>query len=221
MEAVLPLQAVWVTQPWAGPTGLAILTGFTEYDRMQAQPSGDDAGEASFEAMIEAIARTRDRGAFAALFLHFGPRIKAYLVRQGSDAATAEELVQETMATLWRRADSFDPALSGAATWVFTIARNKRIDRLRRERRPELDPDDPTLVADEAGVEAIAIGRQGGERLRRAVADLPHEQAELVRLAFFEDNPHSAIADRLGLPLGTVKSRLRLALARLRRVVEE
>ncbi|MFO1060961.1 MAG: sigma-70 family RNA polymerase sigma factor [Dongiaceae bacterium] len=188
---------------------------------MQAEPLSDGADEASLEAMIEAIARERDRSAFAALFRHFGPRIKAYLTRQGCDGATAEELVQETMVTLWRRADSFDPALSGAATWVFTIARNKRIDRLRRERRPELDPDDPIFVVDETGVEATAIGREGGERLRRAVAALPREQAELVRLAYFEDNPHSAIAARLGLPLGTVKSRLRLALARLRRVVEE
>lgn len=188
---------------------------------MQAEASGLGAGEAGFETMIQAIARHRDRAAFAALFRHFGPRVKAYLLRQGCDAATAEELVQETMVSVWRRADSFDPALSGASTWVFTIARNKRIDRLRRERRPELDPDDPTLAGDERGVEAAAIGRQGSERLRRAVSGLPQEQAELIRLAFFEDNPHSAIAARLGLPLGTVKSRLRLALARLRRVVEE
>jgi RNA polymerase sigma-70 factor (ECF subfamily) len=190
-------------------------------EAMQAEASRLGAGAAGFETMIQAIARDRDRAAFAALFRHFGARIKAYLLRQGCDAATAEELVQETMVSVWRRADSFDPALAGASTWVFTIARNKRIDRLRRERRPELDPDDPSLAGDEAGVEAAAIGRQGSERLRRAVSRLPQEQAELIRLAFFEDNPHSAIAARLGLPLGTVKSRLRLALARLRRVVEE
>jgi RNA polymerase sigma-70 factor (ECF subfamily) len=227
MEAVQTLQAVWVTQfaGWARlratATALVLGNGFLEYRRMQAEPHSRAAAEASPEAMIEAIARDRDRAAFAALFRHLGPRIKAYLTRQGCDGPTAEELVQETMVTVWRRADSFDPALSSAATWVYTIARNKRIDRLRRERRPELDPDDPTFVPEEAGAEAAAIGRQGSERLRRAVAALPREQEELVRLAFFEDNPHSAIAARLGLPLGTVKSRLRLALARLRRAVEE
>ena len=203
------------------PTALAVLTGFPEYGRMQAEPLSDGADEASLEAMIEAIARDRDRSAFAALFRHFGPRIKAYLMRQGCDGATAEELVQETMVMLWRRADSFDPALSGAATWVFTIARNKRIDWLRRERRPELDPNDPLLVPDQPGAEQSLGASQEAALIRRALASLPPEQAEVIRLAYFEDKVHTTIAAETGTPLGTVKSRLRLALQRLAGLLKE
>jgi RNA polymerase sigma-70 factor (ECF subfamily) len=161
------------------------------------------------------VAETRDRAAFVLLFGYFAPRLKGYLVRLGSDVGTAEELVQDVMLTVWQRAGSFDPAQAGVATWVYTIARNRRIDRLRRERQPELDPADPLWVPDLPDQAAAAAER---ERRVRAVLDrLPEEQAALVRLAFFEDRPHSQIAEATSLPLGTVKSRIRLALARLRR----
>jgi RNA polymerase sigma-70 factor (ECF subfamily) len=177
--------------------------------------------ERQFADLMTRVARARDRDAFAALFGHFAPRVKAYLMRLGTDDASAEELTQEVMLTVWRRADAFDPTLAGVGTWVFTIARNKRIDRVRRERRPELDPDDPALTpeppvgADQA-VEAVEIGG----RLRRAVASLPDEQRELLVMAFFEDKSHRAIAATTRLPLGTVKSRIRLALLRLRSALE-
>ncbi|MBI3514800.1 MAG: sigma-70 family RNA polymerase sigma factor [Proteobacteria bacterium] len=171
--------------------------------------------------LIGRIARHRERDAFVALFDHFAPRIKAYLVRLGSDDANAEELTQEVMLAVWRRAASFNPSLAAVSTWVFTIARNKRIDRLRRERRPEIEPDDPALVPEPETPADVALeAAQTGGRLRAAIADLPGEQQQLLLMAFFEDKSHSAIAAETRLPLGTVKSRIRLALIRLRGTLE-
>jgi RNA polymerase sigma-70 factor (ECF subfamily) len=165
-----------------------------------------------------AIARDRDRAAFGLLFGQIAPRLKAYLVRSGAAASQADELVQEVMLMVWHRADSFDPAQSAATTWIFTIARNKRIDAIRRDRRPEFDPNDPALVPDRAPAADRSIETaQESARLRDAILKLPAEQAELLRLAYFEDQPHTMIAQQSGLPLGTVKSRLRLAMGRLRR----
>jgi RNA polymerase sigma factor (sigma-70 family) len=178
--------------------------------------------EPSAEDLIERVARGGDREAFAELFRRFAPRIKSYLRRLGCDLAEAEELAQETMVMVWRRAASFERSRAGATTWLFTIARNKRIDALRRERRPELDLEDPALVPDPApSAETPLLMRDRGRQLAAALAELPPEQAELVRLAYFDDQSQSEIAARRQLPLGTVKSRLRLALARLRRVLDD
>jgi RNA polymerase sigma-70 factor (ECF subfamily) len=168
------------------------------------------------------VARDRDRAAFAELFRHFAPRIKTYLMRVGADPALAEELTQEAMIMVWQHADRFDPDQASVGTWIFTIARNKRIDALRREGRPSIDPTDPTLVPTppESAEERIA-GTEAAIRVRRALRALPAEQAELVRMAYFDDQSHGAIAARTRLPLGTVKSRLRLALQRLRRLLED
>lgn len=183
-----------------------------------AQGGSGPLDESSLNRLIQAIATDRDRSAFAALFGHFGPRIKAYLMRRGSDAGAAEEVVQEVMVTLWRRAETFDARQANASTWVFTIARNKRIDMMRRERRPEIDPEDPALVPAENGNAEDRVERaQDAARLRGAMASLPAEQKDLLTMAFFEDKPHSTIAAESGLPLGTVKSRIRLAMARLRK----
>lgn len=182
--------------------------------------SGDAASP--FDALVEAVGTARDRHAFKALFDHFAPRVKAYLMRLGCQPGQAEEIGQEVMVTVWRRAETFDAAQATASTWIFTIARNKRIDAVRRERRPELDPNDPMLVpaSEPLADEAMSAG-QDAEHVRRAMRDLPEEQKELLRLAYFEDKAHSAIAEQTGLPLGTVKSRLRLALGRLRKSLKE
>ena len=183
-------------------------------------PAADTA--ASLDDLLLAVGRTRDRAAFAVLFHHFAPRLKAYLRRLGSDAQGAEELVQEVMLLVWRRAETFDPAQASAATWVFTIARNRRIDALRREQRPEIDPNDPALTPDPAEPADRALETaQAQDRLQAALRELPPEQADLLRLAYFEDKPHSVISSERGLPLGTVKSRLRLALDRLRKALRE
>jgi RNA polymerase sigma factor (sigma-70 family) len=162
------------------------------------------------------IAATRDRQKFAQLFEYYAPRMKAYLMRQGTDGTSAEELAQEAMLIVWRKAESFDPAKASAATWIYTIVRNLRIDALRKMRRPEFDVDDPAFVPDppQRPDEAM-VSDQLERRVKEALKTLPEEQAVVVRLSFFEDKPHGEIATELSLPLGTVKSRLRLAMRRL------
>jgi RNA polymerase sigma-70 factor (ECF subfamily) len=165
-------------------------------------------------ALIARVATLRDRAAFAALFDHFAPRVKAYLIRLGAAPNLAEDVAQEAMLSLWRKAHLYDPAKASASTWVFTIARNQRIDQIRRERRPQIDPDDPLSEVPQA--DDGLFWRQNEGRLRAALRDLPPDQARVIELSFFADHPHSEIADELNIPLGTVKSRLRLAMARLR-----
>lgn len=157
----------------------------------------------------------QDRAAFAALFAHFAPRIKGFLMKSGSEAALAEECAQDVMVTVWHKAHLFDPARASAATWIFTVARNRRIDLLRRQRRPEPEelPWGPEAEPDQA--DALAL-KQESARLRLAVKSLPETQRALIEQAFFGDLTHSQIAARSGLPLGTIKSRIRLALGRLR-----
>jgi RNA polymerase sigma-70 factor (ECF subfamily) len=172
--------------------------------------------------LIAAIATRQDRAAFQALFLHFAPRLKSLMLRMGASPAQAEELAQETMLAVWRKAHLFDPALGGASAWIFSIARNLRVDSARRDQRlgaMQLDPSD----APEAppGPEHIALERQLNERVRKALAALSQEQLQVIMMSFFEDRAHSEISDHLDLPLGTVKSRLRLAMRRLRHLLDD
>ena len=156
------------------------------------------------------------------MFDHYAPRVKAYLSRLGASDSLAEDLVQEVMLTVWRKAGSYDASKAGVGTWIFTIARNLRIDALRRERRPALDPDDPRFAADPAPGpdEEIATLRKEVQ-VRTAVHKLPEEQAKVVTMAFYEGKSHGQIAAELALPLGTVKSRLRLAFRRVRGAMGE
>ncbi len=168
-----------------------------------------------WEAMILRIRDHQDQAAFAALFRHFAPRVKGFLMKSGAEATQAEECAQDVMATLWRKAHMYDPARASAATWIFTIARNRRIDLLRRERRPE--PEDLGWGPEaDPPAEDVAVLKQESEILHQALSDLPEAQADLIRQAYFGDLSHREIADRTGLPLGTIKSRIRLALDRLR-----
>ncbi len=166
---------------------------------------------------LAAVAARQDRDAFAALFGHFAPRVKSYLLRLGADPVTAEDLAQETMLAVWRKAAQFDPVKADASTWIFTIARNLRIDALRRERHPEIGETDPSLVPE--ALPAADDMLQAAEiqaRLRLSLNELPDAEAEVVRLSFFADKSHREIERELGIPLGTVKSRLRLAMRRIR-----
>ena len=174
-----------------------------------------------FALLAAAVATRRDQTAFAELFDYFAPRLKSYLMRLNMDSGQAEEMTQEVMIVLWHKAGLFDPAKSSLATWLFRIARNRRIDAIRRDRSGLLDPDDPALhpSAPEAA-DDIVEAEERDERVRMAMAELPEEQADLVRQAFFYGKSHSQIAEETGLPLGTVKSRIRLAFSRLRRALE-
>ena len=170
-----------------------------------------------FAFLIENIASQKDREAFAELFAHFAPRVKGYLMRLGASNGQAEEVTQDAMLTVWRKAHLFDCKKAAASTWIFTIARNRRIDILRQQKYPELDANDPALVPDTpAQADDEVIAEQRGELVRAALDKLPEEQRELVRLAFYNGWSHGQLADETNLPLGTVKSRLRLAFGRLR-----
>jgi RNA polymerase sigma-70 factor (ECF subfamily) len=182
-----------------------------------AQPVLDDSAD-----LIEAVARHRDRAAFAELFRRFAPRVKAFAMRSGADPDMAQEVAQETMVLVWRRAETFDRTRAGAATWIFTIARNKRIDLLRRATHAGFDPEDYVLFSTEApeSADSAAIGREVRERIGAVMTQLTPDQIEVLRMAFFQDKSHSVIAKEMKLPLGTVKSRIRLALSRLREAMQ-
>ena len=195
-----------------------------EVDHIGEPQSSDAAKTGSktdFAGLIEKIAETKDRDAFAALFVHFAPRLKGYLLRLGASAGQAEEVLQEALLTVWRKAHLFDRKKAAASTWIFTIARNRRIDILRKRKFPEIDAEDPSLVPDAPRApDEEVIGARQGEAVRLALEKLPEEQRELVRLAFYNGWSHSKIAEDTNLPLGTVKSRLRLAFSRLRNELE-
>lgn len=172
--------------------------------------TGDD-----WTALLLAVRDRQDRAAFAALFRHFAPRIKGFLMKSGASDALAEECAQDVMATLWQKAHLFDPARASVATWVFTIARNRRIDALRRAKRPE--PEDlPWGPEPEPDQQAVLEMAEDTARLGAALARLPPPQRDLIEKAYFGDLTHTEIAKQTGLPLGTIKSRIRLALDRLR-----
>ena len=171
--------------------------------------------EGEWAALLIAVRDGQDKTAFAALFRHFAPRIKAFLMKSGASPALAEECAQDVMATLWQKSHLFDPTRASVATWVFTIARNRRIDALRKSRRPEPEdlPWGPEAQPDQS--EAMEM-QQESDRLGAALAQLPAKQRALIERAYYGDLTHSEIAAETGLPLGTIKSRIRLALERLR-----
>jgi RNA polymerase sigma-70 factor (ECF subfamily) len=197
--------------PPAAFYGVRDAGGLQRDGRVTAEQSDNQ----DWAALVCAVRDRQDRAAFAALFRHFAPRVKGFLMKSGADAGLAEECAQDVMATLWQKAHLFDPARASVATWVFTIARNRRIDVLRRTRRPEPEelPWGPEPEPDQATVLEV---QQETERLGQALARLPQAQRVLVERAYWGEVSHSEIAAETGLPLGTIKSRIRLALDRLR-----
>lgn len=186
-------------------------------DGVQQNTKKNDASQ--WVAEMALIRDQRSTEAFAKLFEHFAPRIKGFLIKSGADATTAEECAQDVMTTIWRKADQFDPTRASVSTWIFTIARNRRIDILRRENRPE--PEDlPWGPEPEPEQSAVIELQQESARLNSAIAELPEAQRELIEKAYFADLSQSEIAKVTGLPLGTIKSRIRLALDRLRQAMK-
>lgn len=182
------------------------------------------ADPAHWSRLIEAVAASHDRAAFAALFAHFAPRVKSFMLRSGASEASAEEVAQDTLLAVWRKAALFDPESAGASAWIFTIARNLRIDAIRREKRSgarDAGDDVDQRIDDAPAPDALLVSSQSEQRVRAALAQLSDEQMRVVALSFFEEKAHGEIAALLQIPLGTVKSRLRLAMNRLRALLDD
>lgn len=164
----------------------------------------------------------QDRAAFAELFERFAGRVKSFLLRYAMPDDQAEEIAQEVMVQVWRKAGSYDPARAAASTWIFAIARNRRIDAIRRTIRRDADPLDPIFQAEPEPDGGAALIDQDRTRIvRDAMSDLSEPQRFVLHATFFEGLSQAEIADREGLPLGTVKSRVRLAFARMREQLGE
>lgn len=179
-------------------------------------------GPISMADFLQRIAERGDVEAFRKLFQTYAPRVKSYMMRQGADANTAEELAQETMMTVWRKASLYSVEKGSATTWIYTIARNLRIDRLRREMTwvalPEGHDQQPST---DALPDDVLSEEERRVRVQHALAGLPPDQLEVVSLSYIDGLSHSEIAERLGVPLGTVKSRMRLAYHKIRELVED
>jgi RNA polymerase sigma-70 factor, ECF subfamily len=175
-----------------------------------------------FAELAGRVALARDRVAFGLLYDYFAPRLTTYLIRLNLERGLAEELAQEVMLVLWQKASLFDSSKSSLSTWLFRVARNRRIDLKRRDKSALLDPEDPVFQPEAPEpADSSMDARQRDARVRLAMTDLPEEQRAILTLAFFNGLSHSEIAERMELPLGTVKSRIRLAFARLRKAIED
>ena len=174
--------------------------------------------------LIGRVASHGDREAFKRLFEHFAPRVKGFMLKAGCSADEAEEIAQEALIAVWRKAGQFDPTTTGVAAWIFTIARNLRIDAVRKAARSGASRQaaDVADTADPADTADVVIARaEDASRVKDAIEQLSTEQSRVIRLSFIEERPHPEIADLLGIPLGTVKSRIRLAMNRLRDLLDE
>lgn len=168
-------------------------------------------------ALMDAIVKDRSRSAFALLFDVFAPKLKAYYRKGGVEGGIAEDLVQEVMLTIWRLADRYSASLGSPSTWIYTIARNRLIDHIRREQVRRGDLSDPTIQPEPIQTSDDLIDQQQRYIALKAALDmLPKEQSDILKMAFFDYKSHSAIALERNLPLGTVKSRIRMAVKKLR-----
>ena len=180
-------------------------------------PGDPRSKAAEFAECIAQIATERSETAFDILFRYFAPRIKSYCLRLGADASAAEEITQEVMVSIWRNAAKFDHSKASPSTWIFTIARNLSIDRFRKSRRPEFDPNDPALVPDDQpSPDRLAEQTEKQENVRKIMDTLSLNERNVLMLSFYEDLSHFEISRRLSIPVGTVKSRIRLAFAKIR-----
>lgn len=186
--------------------------------RVTLRPAVNDAAPAP-EALLRAVAQQRDRAAFVQLFSHYAPRIKAHLLARGATEVVAEELAQEVMLMVWQKAAQFDPRKGSASAWIYTAARHALIDRVRHDKHPALEWDDPAMTPPAPLADDQLAAAQSAAAVREAVGQLPAEQAAVLQQAYVGGQTLQAIADQARLPLGTIKTRVRLALERLRRTL--
>lgn len=191
--------------------GMPVATSKTGRPRASLRPVVSPADE-----WLLQIAQTQSKDAFASLFRHYAPRLKSFAMSMGATASVADEVVQESLISVWRRAAQFDPERGSSSAWLFSITRNTFISHVRKQKRHEASPEDPNFVSEVASPEDAAISRQTRHNLQDALASLPPEQASVLRSAYIKGQPLRLIAEQQNVPLGTVKTRARLALEKLR-----
>ncbi|WP_415881642.1 sigma-70 family RNA polymerase sigma factor [Neptuniibacter sp. QD34_54] len=183
-----------------------------DVDKVVAMPQPEATQD--WSSLLMSLGETKDKALFVQLFKHFAPKIKAYIIRLGLVESTAEELMQETMASVWRKAHMYQKSKAAASTWIFTLARNQSIDWMRKQKYPEYSLDEWHEEADESQDTCADVVLSA--RMQASIDKLPELQAQAIYMSFYEGRSHSEIADRLGIPLGSVKSRIRLASEKLR-----
>lgn len=179
-------------------------------------PSGRRTDE--WSECLTLIARNEDRAAFTRLFRHFAPLIKAFALSGSKLSATvADELVQETMLKVWQKAGAFNPEKAAASTWVYTIARNCRTDMFRRLNKFDTALAAEDVAPDQESEEPFALlqDKRSRDRVRELMKVLPPDQMQILAKVYMEGKSHAEAAAELDLPLGTVKSRVRLAIQKL------
>ena len=170
---------------------------------------------------VELIGKNQDKLAFNSIFRYFAPRLKSFLVKAGSTDSQAEEVIQEVMIAVWTKSSTYDSNKSSVSTWIYTIARNKRIDKIRKEKRHYLSESDEGLeIPVDSTQEKEIFSAQVSNSLKKYMSNLPEEQSKLLKLSYFYNKTHADISTELKIPLGTVKSRIRLALTKMRHLVE-
>ena len=170
---------------------------------------------------VELIGKNQDKLAFNSIFRYFAPRLKSFLVKAGSTDSQAEEVIQEVMIAVWTKSSTYDSSKSSVSTWIYTIARNKRIDKIRKEKRHYLsDSDEGLEIPVDSTQEKEIFSAQVSINLKKYMSNLPEEQSKLLKLSYFYNKTHADISAELKIPLGTVKSRIRLALTKMRHLVE-
>jgi len=223
LQSILLVESAFARGSDEIPSETAEMRSNTE-DSMVAKGTntGDPRSQAvEFAACIAQISSGRSETAFDVLFRYFAPRIKSYCLRLGADPSAAEEITQEAMTSVWRNAAQFDPSKASPSTWIFTIARNLSIDRFRKSRRPEFDPDDPALVPEDPQTPDHQVEKlQMEEKVRTILKSLSSNEKDVLMLSFYENLSHGEISRQLNLPLGTVKSRIRLAFAKIRAALD-
>lgn len=190
----------------SGPAKVTALPGRSDQDR----------------GLMARIVESGDRQAFNQLVVHYGPRLKSWLLHRGEGDANAEDIVQDVMVSVWQKAAQFDPDRATFSTWVFRMTRNRWIDHKRKHDRVQpMPPEDMAVLADEPvdSPHETLMQSQSDAAVREAIAELPPEQKQMLQLAFFEGLSHSEIAARTGIAIGTVKSRIRAPLKKLQSVL--
>lgn len=189
-------------------------------DITDSTPDEEQSRQDEWSDCLALIAQNKDRAAFTRLFRHFAPLMKAFALSGSTMSANhADELVQEVMLKVWQKAGGFNPDKAAASTWIYTIARNCRTDMFRRLQKFDtaLSAEDISTAQEASGEEAFMVlhQRRNRDRIRTLIKDLPRDQVQIVAKVYMEGKSHSEVAGELDIPLGTVKSRVRLALQKL------